>query len=1050
MTSNADGASVRPQTRRQSRANLRQATFIFPKTGERVKRTVTFGNVQTLDGSGTDGPAAERTPLLGRRRSSRSPQLSSWNAAVESWNRLTKKIWTFANSRTGRGVFKCSVAYFLGSLATFVPFLTEILGQQDGKHIVATITVYFHPARSQGSMFEAILMAALAFVYAVFICFTSMGVSILFGQKFDLLIVGHIIVLIVFCGGGLGFVGWVKQRLGNPLVNVACSLTSLAIITVLTKEGAVQAALFSDDKIIQVMLMILMGVVMTTAVSFSISPVSARKDLRENMIQVTDSFADMLAAITRSFLTGSEDELLQDRFLNASAQYRTVFTSLTKNLKEAKFEHYFVGTENEYHLEAKLVNCIQRLAQNIGGLRSAATTQFLLLAQPSTGGAATPTSSVFSPQTDTSFSFMEDRLMSPSEHYGILTAISESPEDDQHPEDDEQLENTTNRRRDTLDDSNLPTINTPSDIFSRFIIHLGPSMKSLAVTLKQILDELPYGPAPDYSIAVHPHFKSSLAEAIELYAGAREKSLALLYKSKELNKRRPMEMEADFEEVAASCGHFSFSLQDLANELTAYLDILDELKIEIDDRPNGRTWKWLKFWPKNQRSTNSTPQADPERDSLIDQNVESDIASGISNPRARKASNLAKSQHSQSYTYRLWRAMGIFRRDDTKFAIKVGVGAALYALPSFLISTRPFYRRWRGEWGLLSYMLVCSMTIGASNTTGYARFGGTCIGAVCAIVSWIVSRGNAFALAAFGWLMSLWTSYIIVAQGKGPMGRFIMLTYNLSALYAYSCSVKDLDYKNDEGGVDPIITEIALHRVVAVLSGCLWGLIVTRLIWPISARQKFKDGLSLLWLRMALIWKRDPLATLLEGANTQPYMDLREEFELHRFLACLENLRSSAVSEIDFRGPFPDAAYGRILKSTARMLDAFHAMNVVITKDHKASAGETEILQYTTDERAQLCSRISHLFHVLASSMKLEFPLNEALPSTDHARDRLLAKIFGFRRSHQGQSGATDNDFALLYAYALVTGQLSKEIREAGGEIENLFGVLNEDLLKLQ
>lgn len=49
--------------------------------------------------------------------------------------------------------------------------------------------------------------------------------------------------------------------------------------------------------------------------------------------------------------------------------------------------------------------------------------------------------------------------------------------------------------------------------------------------------------------------------------------------------------------------------------------------------------------------------------------------------------------------------------------------------------------------------------------------------------------------------------------------------------------------------------------------------------------------------------------------------------------------------------------------------------------------------------------------------MKLEFPLNEALPSTDHARDRLLAKIFGFRRSHQGQSGATDNDFALLYAY---------------------------------
>ena len=67
--------------------------------------------------------------------------------------------------------------------------------------------------------------------------------------------------------------------------------------------------------------------------------------------------------------------------------------------------------------------------------------------------------------------------------------------------------------------------------------------------------------------------------------------------------------------------------------------------------------------------------------------------------------------------------------------------------------------------------------------------------------------------------MSYWTAFIIVAQGKGPMGRFIMLTYNLSALYAFSMSVKDADDDEDEGGASPIITDIALHRVVAVLSG---------------------------------------------------------------------------------------------------------------------------------------------------------------------------------------------------------------------------------------
>ena len=173
----------------------------------------------------------------------------------------------------------------------------------------------------------------------------------------------------------------------------------------------------------------------------------------------------------------------------------------------------------------------------------------------------------------------------------------------------------------------------------------------------------------------------------------------------------------------------------------------------------------------------------------------------------------------QNWRYKLWRTLSFFRREDIKFAIKVGAGAALYALPSFLASTRPFYQHWRGEWGLLSYMLVCAMTLGASNTTGLARFFGTCIGAVCAIAAWVISQGNALVLAFLGWLMSLWTAYIITVQGKGPFGRFIMLTYNLSALYAYSLSVKDIDHDDDEGGIDPIITEIALHRVVAVLSG---------------------------------------------------------------------------------------------------------------------------------------------------------------------------------------------------------------------------------------
>ena len=357
-------------------------------------------------------------------------------------------------------------------------------------------------------------------------------------------------------------------------------------------------------------------------------------------------------------------------------------------------------------------------------------------------------------------------------------------------------------------------------------------------------------------------------------------------------------------------------------------------------------------------------------DNLIDNDDGSRFHDVSRSPNAtRKTASCIKSRKTHQdipYSYRLWRSLRFFRRDDIKYAIKVGTGAALYALPSFVPSTRPIYQHWRGEWGLLSYMLVCSMTIGASNTTGFARFLGTCIGGVCAVVAWIISQGNAFILAALGWLMSVWTAYIIIAQGKGPMGRFIMLTYNLSALYAYSCSVRDLDDDDDEGGIDPIITEILLHRVVAVLTGSLSGLIITRIIRPISARQKFKDGLSLLWLRMGLIWKRDPLGKLLDGESSSAYMEFEEEMELRRFVARLNGLKSSAASEFDLRGPLPEAGYQKILKSTSVMLDAFHAMNVVIKKDLKPSTGEVEILSFTTEERVQLGSRISHLLQGLS------------------------------------------------------------------------------------
>lgn len=360
------------------------------------------------------------------------------------------------------------------------------------------------------------MLGIAAFLYATFVSISSMAVSVFFESQMDLIELGYALVLIVFCGGGLGFIGWFKQAYNSPLVSVACSLASLAIITVLTKENAVQVGVFSDDKIVQVMKMVIIGIASTSIVSLLVWPVSARTELRDTMIKTTDSLGDMLTMITGGFLSGSENDLRSSSFNNALTRYKLVFTQLTKNLKEAKFEHYMLGTEEQFKHEASLVNCMQRLAQSIGGLRSAATTQFTLLRE-SAKGSSTP---INPPRALAELPSISSTLNVRQDQFAVLTAIEETPEEGSGAEDVNEATTRHHSRHATggsvtsVASYPMPTVRTPAEIFSRFIIHLGPSMKSLAYTLSQILEELPFSEGPRYAITINEHFKSSLTDAL--------------------------------------------------------------------------------------------------------------------------------------------------------------------------------------------------------------------------------------------------------------------------------------------------------------------------------------------------------------------------------------------------------------------------------------------------------------------------------------------------------------------------------------------------------
>ncbi|RMY48320.1 hypothetical protein D0863_15420 [Hortaea werneckii] len=1064
---------------------LRRASFISPITGERLKRNFTLREASNRLNDNVATPT-ESSPLLGGGRGDEGEHVSTaGQSRLHQWRdtctEYAHDAWEFAISKEGLGILKCSLAYLVGSLATLVPAISTLIGpRQDSKHMVATVTVWFHPARSIGSMHEATVLALIAFCYSGIVSFTSMAVSMFFGQQ-DLLIVGHIIVLILFLGGGLGFIAWTKQYFGHPLVNVACSLASLGCITVLIKEGAVQAGAFSDDRVVQVLLMVIMGVLATTA-----GAAGDGKGLVKDLEKNTDLLGEMLISITRAFLSGSERDLTDEYYTTLSGEHQSSLNAMSKDLGEAKREHLVLGNERIYAAEEQLVDCLTGLAQDLGGLRSAAFAQFAFMKESISVAGSRATSPVRA----------ANKPM-PS----ILDVITEAP--DESGESGTPLANGNGSIR-TLSPArktSLETpaiIQTPEDMFVAFLAQLGPPTKSLVYTLKQLLDELPFETrhntkwkflawtGRDVRVAVDDDFRDNLQSAIDLYRSSRKEALQSLYTSRALSaastsqhggkstsftgqKSKPNgspakpgndraggaseEIIADIEEVSACCGHFSFALLDFAEDMLSYLRRLEELKEAIQHRK--RTWTWLFswFWPEDEHESKDTAKI-RRRGDFNNHDEAYDAGQGIPS-HIKQADNFADpARRDRSWNARLYRLLCVFRRDDIKFAVKVGLGALIYALPAFLAATRPFFVRWRGEWGLVSYMAVCSMTVGGSNTTSTNRVIGTFIGAALSIVAWVLASDhgytNPWLLGFFGWLVSLGCFYLIVAKNNGPMGRFILLTYNLGALYSYSLSIKDDDHDDDEGGIDPAIWDIVMHRLVAVIAGCVWAIVVTRFIWPISARRKLKKGLCVLWLRMGLIWRRDPLAMFLLGEPRSNYMDIREESALRSFLSNLEGLRKAANGEFELRGPFPDQTLGRILERSGRMLDAFHAMNVVIVKNLQYTPGEAAVLRYTRSERFELSARISHLFSVLASSVKMEYPLNDVMPSIDHTRDRLLARISEFRRSGEGREVATEQDYELLYAYVLVTGQLSEDIRAVSAELQTMFGTLDEEKLKLQ
>lgn len=200
----------------------------------------------SLQGHGeNEPPQDDREPSHSRNTTGHSSgRTSLWSTSLPEGEKDAslipgKPAWKL--SPASIAVFKCAVAYLLASLFTFVPVLARLLStssEEDAHgritprpaysaHMVATVVVYFNPAKTLGLMVLASRFCLILAVFAMIVSILAMGTVELFdllspshGFKWDWISeIGDWVVCIMWIGGSMGFLNWAKVWVNNPSFN---------------------------------------------------------------------------------------------------------------------------------------------------------------------------------------------------------------------------------------------------------------------------------------------------------------------------------------------------------------------------------------------------------------------------------------------------------------------------------------------------------------------------------------------------------------------------------------------------------------------------------------------------------------------------------------------------------------------------------------------------------------------------------------------------------------------------------------------------------------
>ncbi|KAG9064516.1 hypothetical protein KI688_003706 [Linnemannia hyalina] len=196
----------------------------------------------------------------------------------------------------------------------------------------------------------------------------------------------------------------------------------------------------------------------------------------------------------------------------------------------------------------------------------------------------------------------------------------------------------------------------------------------------------------------------------------------------------------------------------------------------------------------------------------------------------------------KSLRFRVWEFLQEFKSDEVRYGLKMATALTFVGLWAWLGWTYTLLATDRGQWVMMTIVAVLSPTIGATFSVCAWRVGGTLVGILWAMLTYLAYPKNPFVILAMMPFITFTGAYCILISTHPTMGVIMMLSYNSIVFGLY------------HGRTEDNIFETSYKVAVTMIIGILISVILNTFLWPVLARRGLRKEIALLIGRQGVLF----------------------------------------------------------------------------------------------------------------------------------------------------------------------------------------------------